>query len=245
MIYIVILAYNEASSLPGLILELNRILKTQQEIFQFVIVDDGSRDQTAQIAQSLAQELPLILLQHPINLGVAKAFDTGLRHVCEKSSAADFIVTLEGDKTNDPSCVPVMIQKLKEGSDVVCASRYQPGGAYVGFPWKRRLFSLGANTLARLFFRVPGVADYTIFFRAYRAPVLQRALRQYGTRFIECRGFASNAEILVKVVKAGAQKCSEIPTVYRYDLKPGKSKMRILENMKEYLLLFWRTFEQR
>lgn len=245
MIYVVILAYNEEASLPELLSALSKALAGQPEPFRFVVVDDGSQDGTARAVLSLSEKFPLTPLSHLTNLGVAKAFDTGLRHVSEEASPSDSVVTMEGDKTNDPSCVPLMVEKLKEGFDVVCASRYQPGGRYVGFPLQRHLFSLGANLLARCFFRVPGVKDYTIFFRAYRAATLKQALEKYGPRFIEGRGFASNAEILVKVVKAGAQRCAEIPTIYRYDLKPGKSKMRVLDNMREYFLLFWRTFAER
>lgn len=242
MIYVVILAYNEEASLPELLSGLSKALAGQPEPFRFVVVDDGSQDGTARAVLSLSEKFPLTPLSHPVNLGVAKAFNTGLRHVSQEASPSDFVVTMEGDKTNDPSCVPLMVEKLKEGFDVVCASRYRPGGGYVGFPLQRHLFSLGANHIARLLLRIPGVRDYTIFFRAYRAQALKQTLEKYGPRFIECRGFASNAEILVKVVKAGAQRCAEVPTVYRYDLKPGKSKMRVWINLKEYLSLFWRAF---
>lgn len=245
MIYIVLLAYNEEPSLGDLLLDLNRHLQKQPEPFRFIVVDDGSQDGTARAAEALSASLPLSLLRHPSNLGVAKAFHTGLTYVSGVASESDFVVTMEADKTNDPSCVPALIQKLKDGFDVACASRYQPGGAYVGFPPKRLVFSLGANLLARWLLRVPGVKDYTIFFRAYRVQAIRRAMLRYGERFIQCRGFASNAEILVKVVRSGAQRCAEIPTIYRYDLKPGKSKMKVLVNMREYFLFFWRTFAKR
>lgn len=242
MISIVLLAYNEEDALPRLIPEIESALASIPEPHRFVVVDDGSRDRTAEIARGLAAAYPLILVSHEVNKGVAKAFDTGLRAAVKDAVPGDLVFTMEGDRTNDPACLAAMIDKLRDSCDVVCASRYQPGGAYVGFPFTRRILSFGANTLARLFFRVPGVKDYTIFYRGYRAAVLQRALAGYGERFIRCRGFASNAEILVKVAKAGPLRCGEVAMMYRYDLKRGASKMKVVKNFAEYLQLFWNVF---
>ncbi|MCR4297123.1 MAG: glycosyltransferase, partial [Elusimicrobia bacterium] len=186
---------------------------------RFVIVNDGSRDRTAEVAAGLAKDYPVVLASHPVNLGVAKAFDTGLRLALRDAAPEDLIFTMEGDRTNDPACIPEMVRLLRAGRDIVLASRYHPGGSYIGFPLKRRVLSVGANLLARVFFRIPGVKDYTIFYRGYRASALQRALEAYGERFIECRGFASNAEILVKAAKAGPLDCAEVAMIYRYDLK--------------------------
>jgi dolichol-phosphate mannosyltransferase len=238
MITVVLLAYNEGDSLPGLVPELERILASEKEPHRFVVVDDGSRDNTAVVARELADRFPLIVISHSTNLGVAKAFDSGLRFALNGAAPDDLIFTMEGDKTNDPACLPEMIGRLREGCDVVCASRQAPGGAYVGFPIKRHLLSLGANLLTRLVFRVPGVLDYTIFYRGYRASVLARAVASFGDRFIECRGFVSNAEILLKLSKAGPLRCAETPMIYRYDLKPGASSMRVTKNLMEYLQLF-------
>lgn len=241
MIHLILLAYNEAAALPRLLEHLNEVLGRQNEPFRFLVVDDGSRDKTAEAAETLSTRLPMVLLRHPANQGVAQAFNTGIRRAAGDAKPEDIVITMEGDLTNDPGCIPAMLDKLKQGFDVVCASRYQPGGGYRGFPRRRHLLSLGANILARLFFRLPGVADYTLFFKGYRARVLQQAISDHGHRFIECRGFASNAEILVKACRASSARCAEVPTVYRYDLKAGKSKMAVGKNLLEYLKLFWRA----
>lgn len=238
MISVILLAYNEEASLPLLIPELESTLSAIPGPHRFIIVDDGSRDRTAEIAAGLAKDYPVILASHPVNMGVAKAFDTGLRLALRDAAPEDLIFTLEGDRTNDPACIPEMVRLLRAGRDIVCASRYHPGGSYIGFPLKRRILSVGANFLARVIFRVPGVKDYTIFYRGYRAAVLKRALEAYGERFIECRGFASNAEILVKTAKAGPLNCAEVAMIYRYDLKRGVSNMKVAKNLVEYLKLF-------
>lgn len=240
MIRIVILAYNEEFGLPGLAEALDGVLRGG-ESYRILVVDDGSRDKTAEVARELAKRYPVDLLQHAVNRGVAAAFETGIRAAVAASGPDDLVFTIEGDLTNDPRIIRRMAGRLRDGLDVVCASRYEPGGAYVGFPLKRRLLSWGANLLARNFFRVPGVKDYTLFYRGYRAAALKRALDAWGEDFIECRGFAANAEILVKVAAAGPLSCGEVATVYRYDLKRGKSSMKVGRNLAEYAGLFWRT----
>jgi dolichol-phosphate mannosyltransferase len=182
----------------------------------------------------------VILLQHPTNQGVAQAFDTGVRRAAADAAPTDFIFTMESDITNDPECLPPMIEKLRSDFDIVCASRYRSGGGYRGFPFSRHVLSMGANLFARLFFRIPQVRDYTLFFKGYRASLLQKTIATYGDQFIECRGFASNAEILVKTCRVNNARCVEIPTVYRYDLKQGKSKMAVGKNLVEYFKLFRR-----
>jgi dolichol-phosphate mannosyltransferase len=234
MISVVLLAYNEEESLPRLIPRIVEVLKPLGKPSRVVVVDDGSKDRTA----AVAEQHGAVVLRHGVNKGVAKGFDTGLRFCAQDGKAGDLVFTMEADVTNDPAAIPEMTRAL-ETHDVVCASRYQDGGAYVGFPLKRRIFSWGANTLARLCCRVPGVRDYTYFYRGYRVEALQRALAFHGERFIERRGFAANAEILVKCAAAGTLRCAEVPSVYRFDLRPGASKMKVWRNTLEYLPLLW------
>lgn len=232
MISVVLLAYNEEESLPRLIPRIVEVLQPLGKPWRVVVVDDGSKDRTA----AVAREQGAVVLRHGTNKGVAKGFDTGLRFCADGAGPGDLVFTMEADVTNDPAAIPEMARQL-DAYDVVCASRYQDGGAYVGFPLKRRIFSWGANTLARLCCRVPGVRDYTYFYRGYRAEVLTRAIAFHGERFIERRGFAANAEILVKCAASGPLRCAEVPSVYRYDLRPGSSKMKVWKNTFEYIPL--------
>jgi dolichol-phosphate mannosyltransferase len=238
MISVVLLAYNEEESLPRLVPRLFEVLDGLETPCRVVVVDDGSQDGTAEAARALAKDRPVVLLQHGVNKGVAKAFDTGLRWCVANGGPGDLVFTMEADVTNDPAALPGMARLLGD-NDVVLASRYADGGAYVGFPLKRRLFSWGANTLARLCCRVPGARDYTFFYRGYRHATLARALEKHGERFIERRGFAANAEILVKCAAAGPLRCAEVPSVYRFDLRPGASKMKLWSNMIEYAPVLW------
>src|SRR5688500_6284945 len=191
-ILLVIPAYNESRNLPGLCEWIARRLAGGS--YAVHVVDDGSGDATAETARELARSHPLKLHGHPFNRGVAGAFLTGMRAALEGASEDDPVVTLEGDGTSDPALLPAMLEALAGPCDVAIASRHVPGGSYRNFPFKRLILSRGANALLRLICRVPGVRDYTISYRAYRAGPLRRALEAYGDRFTSVGGFACNAE---------------------------------------------------
>lgn len=238
MVTIVLLAYNEGLGLPGFLRELDETLRAQARPYRLLVVDDGSTDDTVEQVRRLSGRMPVSLVRHERNLGVGRTFDTGLRAAVGSSADDDTIVTMEGDRTNRPAYLVSMLERMDQGFDVVCASRYRRGGRYVGFPLKRRLMSLGANWCMRLLFPIYGVRDYTIFFRAYRARVLRAAIDRFRDRFIERAGFTSNAEILFKVAQAGPVRCCETPLVYRYDLKESRSRMKVAGNTREYSRLF-------
>ncbi len=78
-IRIILLAYNEADSIASVLIRLNEHLTNDQSNFRLYVVNDGSTDDTLSIVEKLSDEMPLTLLSHVTNMGVARAFDTGLR----------------------------------------------------------------------------------------------------------------------------------------------------------------------
>ncbi|MFA6029907.1 MAG: glycosyltransferase family 2 protein [Elusimicrobiota bacterium] len=233
----VIPAYNEEKNLPRLCETLREAFAALGRPYRLFIVDDGSRDGTAALLRELALRHPLTPLFHEGNRGIAAAFLTGLRAAVAGAAEDDPIVMLEGDGTSDPAALSAMLDALTPPCDLVIASRYAPGGAYRNFPPKRLLLSRGANALLSVLCRVPGVRDYTIFYRAYRAGPLARALGAFGERFTSAGGFACNAEMLLRL-RAFVREVREVPFVYDYGLKKGKSAMNIPRNLRSYLSLF-------
>jgi dolichol-phosphate mannosyltransferase len=237
--YIVIPAYNEEHGLPPLLATIKRLMAEDGRDYGVLVVNDGSRDRTRDVALEAARAMPLEVLDHEVNRNVGAAFRTGLTEACRRAAADDVIVTIEGDNTNDPSIVLALLRKLDEGFDVVVASRYRQGGCFQGFPFKRRLCSHGVNTMLRVMYPIRGIRDYSIFYRAYRAAVLQKALARYGRDFIESVGFVSNAEMLIKLRPFGIRG-AEVPLRYLYDRKAGASKMRVGRTILEYFEFFRR-----
>lgn len=239
--HLVLLAYNEEA---GIGKHLAEIRDLRLPDLSAIVVNDGSTDRTASIVREIGKTMNLDLLSHDRNRGVAAVFDTGLRHAAAISAPLDFVITMEADGTNDPKALQPMITLLKAGHDVVCGSRYLPGGGYEGFPLKRRIFSVGANLVMRWYCGLKPVKDYTIFYRGYQAELLQEALTRYGNRFIEAQGFFSNIEILVKLSRLRPLRAAETPVVYRYGAKRSRSNMRVWKNLAEYLSFFLRDLRR-
>jgi hypothetical protein len=132
-----------------------------------------------------------------------------------------------------------MCTRLDDGYDVVIGSRLLPGGDMRGFPARRKILSILGNWLMRYRIGYPGVNDYTIFFRAYRIAALHAAAENGNGRMFHGSGFEANAEILLRIARAGLR-ITEVPHVYRYDLKRSSSKMDPGATIAGYLKLIRR-----
>src|SRR5690606_22183560 len=71
-------AYNEERDLPGLLVRI-RLALTGWADYQVLVVDDGSIDRTAEIVRDAARDMPVTLIQHPVNMGLGAAIRTGLK----------------------------------------------------------------------------------------------------------------------------------------------------------------------
>ena len=226
MIWIVLPAFNEEASLPNLLPALDATLRRHGEPYRMVVVDDGSRDDTADILRAHAGRMPLDVITHPINRGLGETERDGFEFVAGRCAADDVVVRVEGDETHDPEYIFSLVAKLREGPDVVNTSRFQPGGDQKGVDRYRAFISRGANMFMRLLFGIPNVRDYSCGFRAYRGRVVKDAVGIFGNNFVQLRGlgFTSTLEMIVKLHLLGCR-FAEVPFVLRYDQKKSPSKM--------------------
>ncbi len=112
---IIVPAYNEAGNL-GRLLRAIRGCGLQQDI---LVVDDGSRDQTAEEAAGEG----VLLVKHPVNLGVGAAEQTGYLFALEHGY--DAVLRLDADGQHPPAAVPLLLAELERGeADVVIGSRF-------------------------------------------------------------------------------------------------------------------------
>ena len=224
MIWILLPAFNEERDLPRLLEKMEKTLAGVD--YRLVVVNDGSTDKTSKILEKNADSLKLDVVKHPINRGLGETERDGFEFIAWKANPEDYIVRIEGDDTHEPKYLFDLIDKLKEGYDVVNTSRFQPGGGQLGVNAYRAFISRSANVFMRLMFAIRGVSDYSCGYRAYRASVIKDALEIYGNNFIQLRGmgFTSTLEIIVKLNIIGCR-FAEVPFVLRYDQKEGGSKM--------------------
>lgn len=111
---IVIPAYNEEKNIVRVVEELN----ANYGQFDYIIVNDGSRDGTAQLCRE--KGYPLVDL--PVNLGLAGAFQTGLKYAWQHGY--EYAIQFDGDGQHRPEYIQPMLDKIREGYDIVIASRF-------------------------------------------------------------------------------------------------------------------------
>ena len=116
-----------------------------------IFCDDGSSDETYHIINSFAEAAPITLLQHKINRGLGETIRDLIEAAVEMTNKDDIIVRLESDDTHEPQFITDMIAKVREGNDVVIASRFQPGGSQSGVVGHRALISRCANLFMKTF----------------------------------------------------------------------------------------------
>jgi glycosyltransferase involved in cell wall biosynthesis len=184
---VVVPLFNEQESLAPLV---ERILSHVRPLglsFELVLVDDGSRDRTPELLGQLAATLPeLVAVRLRRNYGQTAAMAAGF-----DASCGEVIVTLDGDLQNDPADIPLLLEKLNQGFDLVSGWRHRRQDAALS----RLLPSLVAN---RLIARVTGVKlhDYGCSLKAYRREVIDD-LNLYGElhRFLPALAFIEGARI--------------------------------------------------
>jgi dolichol-phosphate mannosyltransferase len=236
---------NEEQALPSLLDSLCATANALQPGWklQTLVVDDGSTDGTARIAQDFAGARQVILLQHPRNLGLGAALATGINWFLQQANLEqDVLGAMDADGTHPPELLSAMLGMLNAPDgmrDVVIASRYAPGGEEHGLPALRKAYSRMASVVLGLLAHVRGARDYTCGYRLYRGTALAMAQQRYGAELVTERSFVCMAELLIKLGRCGAR-VGEVPLKLHYELKGGVSKMNVAATIRRYVLLGWR-----
>jgi len=166
---VVIPCFNEAPALPYLANTLQRLEASLGSAYdlRFIVVDDGSTDQTLARARALFAHWPNVtVVRHDQNRGQAAAILTGAL-----ASTSEIVCTMECDSRFDPLELARMIPRLRAGVDLVVASPYHPDGVVRNVPrWQRAL----ATSVAFCYRRVlrHSLHCYTTSFRVYRRRTL-------------------------------------------------------------------------
>ena len=111
---VIIPAYNEEENIARVV----ENLKNNYPMYDYVVVNDGSADSTAKICRKHGYEL----LDLPVNLGLAGAFQTGLKYAYRKGY--DYAIQFDADGQHRPEYIAPMLEKIREGYDIVIASRF-------------------------------------------------------------------------------------------------------------------------
>lgn len=215
---VIIPVYNEAKSLPPLQEELFMALGDLPMTWEIVYVDDGSTDESVSVLTDLAYKHPdhTCVVELRRNFGQTAAIAAGIDH-----AQGDIIVLMDADLQNDPSDIPMMLEIINQGYDVVSGWRKDRQDTFI----TRTLPSRIANWMIS---RVTGVDlhDYGCTLKAYRREVIT-GFRLYGEmhRFIPAFAGWVGAKII------------EVPVRHR-PRKFGKTKYGLERTIKVILDLF-------
>ena len=242
LLYVVLPCYNEENSIVNLIKEWEKLqyrLEQRNIMLHIIIVDDGSDNSTFDKINLLEKAYDKGI-HHPKNIGLGAAINTGI-NFCLEQSQEGYICIMDGDNTHPPEHIFSMVDKLKNiNADCVIASRYQKGSRVEGLSFHRSILSLGARILYTARFRIKSeeglLRDYTCGYRLYRVQMLKELTHEYNNNLITEKDFTCMVELLVKISKAG-YKISEVPFNLKYNLKQGKSQMKLLKTIKRSLYL--------
>ena len=232
---IVIPAWNEESQIPELMVNLKKVISSLDLPVKVFLVDDGSTDETAEKAEQYKDTIDLKVLTHDVNKGVSEAFRTGFTAAMKDADSSDFIVTMEANRNADPEMIPKMLEFAAQGTELVLASCYAPGGAVIGDPPMRLLLSKGVNTILRIIFPAQGVHTYTSFYRLWSHDLLCEIKAQTDGRFFDQDGFVCMADMLLKARKVKGIQIREIPMILRSDITEAGSKMKVFRTIRGYL----------
>ena len=159
---------NEGETMGDL---LDRILALPYDnLFVYPVVDDFSRDNTADIIKSYENTGRVKCIYYPESRGVISCYFEGFRRALE--DGAEQIIEMDGGNSHKPEEIPQFIEKLDEGYDCVWGSRFIGGGGIDNLPLFRRILSGGGTVLANTVLGTK-LKDMTSGFEAFRAGVLQ------------------------------------------------------------------------
>ena len=209
---VVVPTFNEAGNIETLVSAVRQVLPRAS----ILVVDDGSPDGTADLADALGASLGNVeVVRRTSKDGLGAAYRFGLRHAIEQG--AEICVQMDADLSHDPAALPALVAVVEHGADLAVGSRYVPGGITLNWPRRRRTVSRWGNRYAA---GVLGLAvnDVTAGYRAYRSTALERM--KFDS--VQAEGYGFQIEMTYRLVRLGGR-IVEFPITFR-DRMAGESK---------------------
>jgi dolichol-phosphate mannosyltransferase len=224
---VVLPTYNEALNIAEVLTKARAAVPDAEVL----VVDDGSPDGTADLAEELGKELEQIgVLRRPGKAGLGSAYRAGFRIGLDRG--LDVMIEMDSDLSHDPAALPLLLAAIDEGADLVIGSRYVPGGSIPNWRLHRRLLSRWGNRYAAAVLNL-GVHDCTAGYRAYRATLLNTI----DLDAVRADGYGFQIEMTYVVSQAGG-KIVEVPISFTDRLR-GTSKMSGRIVVEAMVLVTW------
>jgi len=169
LVSFVLPVYDEEGSLEELHAQIKRVMDSLPDDYELVFVDDGSTDRSLEVLERLHEHDPKVrVIQLRRNFGKSAAYSAGF-----DNARGDVVITMDTDLQDDPTEIPLFLEKLDEGFDMVIGWKHEGKGKF-----GRRIPSRFFNMVVT---RITGIRlhDFNCPFKAYRGQVL-REIQVYG-----------------------------------------------------------------
>lgn len=208
---IIIPAYNEEENIENVV----TFIREKYKQYDYVVVNDGSKDRTADICRKNGYEL----LNLPVNLGLAGAFQAGLKYAYAKGYS--YAIQFDADGQHRPEFIEPMLNRIKEGYDIVIGSRF------VNEKKGRSLRMLGSKMITVSIKLTTGVrvSDPTSGMRMFSSEMIRE--------FAQNLNYGPEPDTVSYLLKNGA-KVSEVP-VHMEERQAGESYLN-LTNSAKYMI---------
>jgi len=219
-IYVVIPAYMAAQYLDRVVAGVERTVPGNQ----IVVVDDGSRDETAAVAENRG----ITVYRHPANRGKGAALNSGIRQALQRSDCRA-IVTMDADQQHDPASLPALIRRFhRSGADVILGRRVRRPGLMPGI----RILANSVTSFLLSLRSGVSIRDSQCGFRLIRKAVLQQVSMHYA-------GAQAETELLLEAALQGYRiEYVPIPTIYNGQ----PSYVRPLRDITDFLKIYTTSF---
>jgi dolichol-phosphate mannosyltransferase len=222
---VVIPARDEEESLPPTLRDIYATFTAVGVPHEIVVVDDGSKDSTWSVLQSLKAEIPTLApVQNPGPHGFGRAIIYGLNN-----SRGDAVVIMMADASDSPTDAVKYWRILNDkGFECAFGSRFIKGGKVIDYPRIKLLVNRLANFLVKTFFRIP-LNDTTNAFKAYRRTVID------GCRPLLAPHFNLTVELPLKSIARGYT--WTVTPISWQNRKHGVAKLKIKEMGSRYFFI--------
>ena len=221
MIYVCVVAQNHAPTVGLLLWKIRQVFLAHPREYQFLVLDDGSNDGTAELLEPYQRALPMTLFRHDAPRGFAAGVDQLFREALARSDRPrrDAALLVPGDFAVSPAVIPEFLKCIDSGADVVVGETTELRGTIA-----RRLVRRSAPWLLRPGVRVPGVRDFISGFCAFRLITVKRSLDERNGRLLVSDGIAARAELVARAAAEARQLATvQVPVRPGADPRPVRS----------------------
>lgn len=207
MIYVCVVAQNHAPTAGLLLWKIRQVFMLHPREYQFLVLDDGSADGTAELLEPYQRALPMTLVRHETPAGYAASVARLFREALHRTDRPkrDAALLIPADFGVSPEVIPGLLKGIDSGADVVVGEAMDAPTSVTA-----RLVRRSAPWLLRPGVRVPGVRDLISGCCALRLITIKHWLDEREARPLESEGISARAELLARAAE-GARQLATVP----------------------------------